>query len=170
MTESGSRVTPEEPSKRQGRDWIALACFVALVTAAAAFGGLYAPDAWYEQLNKPSWQPPNWVFAPVWTILYLMIAVAGWLVWRTRHRREVWLTLGVFVAQLILNAGWSWLFFGQHNIRAALADIIALDIVVAITVLLFFRASKLASVLMLPYLAWILFATFLNYTIWTLNV
>jgi len=162
-------MSSNDSSNGKGGEWISLVAFIGLVAAAAAFGGLYTPDGWYDLLNKPEWQPPNWVFAPVWTVLYLMIAVAGWLVWRSRHKRDIWFTMGLFIAQLILNAGWSWLFFGQHNIRAALADILALDIVVAVTVLLFFRVSTLAGALMLPYLAWILFATFLNYTIWTLN-
>ncbi len=148
---------------------VSLVVFVLVVGVAALFGGLYAPDAWYDTLVKPSWQPPDWLFAPVWTALYFMIAVAGWLVWRARERQDVWYTLGFFVAQLILNAGWSWLFFGKHDIMAALGDILALDIAVIVTTLLFFRVSKLAGALMLPYLGWILFATYLNYTIWTLN-
>ena len=111
------------------RDWGALAGFVLAVTAAAVLAGQFMPGEWYRALAKPSWNPPNWLFGPVWTVLYVMIAIAGWLAWRNGATAAV-IVWGVGLA---LNAAWSWLFFGQRAIGLAALDIIAL----AITIVLF---------------------------------
>src|SRR5579885_2785247 len=96
--------------------------FVLAVAAAAVIGGMFRPDAWYARLEKPSWTPPNWLFAPVWTLLYIAIAVAGWLVWRIRPAISA--ALLVWVVQIVLNAMWTWLFFGLRRPAAAFVDIV----------------------------------------------
>lgn len=143
-----------------------LAVFVALVAAAASFGATFRPGAWYAGLEKPFWTPPNWVFAPVWTILYVMIAVAGWLVWR----REGWsAALYVWGLGLVLNMAWSWLFFGQHWIGAAAIEILLLWLAIAGFMLLTARSHAAAFWLFVPYSAWVSYATSLNLAIWMLN-
>lgn len=148
---------------------IALFVFVVLCFGAAAFGAQFTPGPWYEGLNKPSWNPPNWIFGPVWTVLYLLMAVSGWLIWRQRESHAVGAALAVFVLQLLLNAAWSWIFFGLHRPGLALVEIVALGLTILATVLLFWRIQPLAGALLLPYLAWVSFATVLNGAIWRLN-
>lgn len=141
------------------------------VTFVAAFvGSRFMPGEWYGTLAKPSWNPPSWVFGPVWTLLYIMMAVAAWLVWRERGAAAgVTAALTMFVLQLVLNAAWSWLFFGRHTISGALLDIVALWLGIVVTIVLFWRVRPLAGALLLPYVAWVSFAAFLNYTLWQLN-
>jgi translocator protein len=122
---------------------------------------------WYAGLVKPSFNPPNWVFAPVWTALYVLMAVAAWRAWRKAGIMSVALTL--YFLQLTFNFAWSLIFFAQHQIAIALADIVVLLISVAATAISFFRADRWAGLMLLPYLAWISFATLLNYEIWRLN-
>ncbi len=136
---------------------------------AAAIGGRFPPDDWYARLKKPSWNPPGWVFAPVWTALYLMMAAAAWLVWHKEGVATAIVPLSVFVLQLVLNALWSWLFFGRHEPGAALIDLVTLWIAIAVTILLFWRRDALAGALLLPYLVWVTFAGVLNATVWRLN-
>lgn len=134
--------------------------FLALVAVAAAFGALYRPGPWYEGLERPPLSPPNWIFGPVWTMLYIGIAVAAWRIWRsrppTKHPLVFW---GI---QLVLNALWSLLFFGLHRPGLALVDIGVLWVVIVITTRLFFRQDRLAGWLFVPYVAWVSFATYLN--------
>lgn len=152
------------------RQAIALAAFLAVSFAAAGIGSLAtAPNIanWYAGLAKPSWNPPNWIFGPVWTLLYISMAVAAWLVWR---QGGVWQwALALFGVQLALNAAWSWIFFGFHLPGAAFIEIVALFIALAATTVAFWPKSMAAGILMVPYLAWVAFATVLNFTIWRLN-
>ena len=144
--------------------------FIGLVAAAAVFGGQFMPGPWYAALAKPEWNPPNWLFGPVWTVLYVMIAVAGWLAWRQGGGwRGALLPLTLWLVQLVLNAAWSWLFFGQRRMDLAFAEIVVLWLLILACVVLFWRIKPLAGAVMLPYLAWVGFAAFLNYTIWRLN-
>jgi tryptophan-rich sensory protein len=138
--------------------------------AAAAVGARFLPDAWYARLRKPSWNPPNWIFGPVWTLLYLLMAAAAWLVWRRYGITGAIVPLAIFVLQLALNAAWSWLFFGQHRLGAALIELAVLWIAILITLVLFWTREALAGALLLPYLAWVTFAGVLNWTLWKLNM
>lgn len=154
-----------EAQNRPG--WLALAVFFLLVVAAAFFGATFRPGAWYAALQKPSWTPPNSVFSPVWTILYIMIALAGWLVWRAGgDNRPALIFWGI---ALVLNALWSWFFFGQQRIGMALIDIVALLVTIAGFILTARRVSPAASALFVPYLGWVSYATALNFAIWRLN-
>ena len=147
---------------------IALVLFIAAAFVAASVGALFTPGEWYAQLAKPSWNPPAWVFAPVWTLLYISIGVSGWLVWR-RTGLVVNAAFTVFALQLVLNAAWSWLFFGLHRPDLAFADIVLLWLSILATLLLFWRETRLAGAVLIPYLAWVSFATLLNWTLWRLN-
>ena len=148
------------------RDGKSLMIFVLLVAVAGACGSLAMPDAWYAALAKPSFNPPNWIFAPVWTALYLAMAVAAWRVYR---RAGFDAALGLWIAQLVCNAIWSPLFFGAHRIDFALADIVALLVLLIATTILFFRRDRIAGWLMVPYVAWVSFATLLTFSIFRLN-
>jgi tryptophan-rich sensory protein len=153
---------------RRGRSILGLAGWLALSFAAAAVGRRFEPGPWYAALAKPAWTPPSWVFPPVWAALYLLMGIAAWLIWRTggaRSRRP----LALFAVQLALNAAWSWLFFGEHRIGAALLDIVLLWVAIRMTASGFFRVRPAAGVLLLPYLAWVTFAAALNASIWRLN-
>jgi benzodiazapine receptor len=148
---------------------LGLTAFVTLCFGVSVLGGKPAASAlpgWYATLLKPSWTPPSWVFGPVWTLLYPLVAVAGWLAWREGRAR-----LGplVYLLQLALNAAWPWFFFGQRRVGLALACVVALWIAILATVLAFWRVSRTAAVLLLPYLAWVGFAAALNYAIWKLT-
>ncbi len=143
--------------------WLVL-CFTA--TGSAYF---VSTGGWYAALEKPAWNPPAWIFGPVWTILYVMMAVAAWLVWREGGWKVQGRALGLFLLQWLLNALWTPLFFGLHRTGLAFAEIIALWLVLAATVTAFWRVRIAAGALLLPYLAWVTFAAFLNFTIWRLN-
>jgi tryptophan-rich sensory protein len=154
------------------REWLALAAFLALSFSAAALGGLAmrgGPGAWYAGLAKPAWTPPDWLFGPVWALLYTLMALAAWLVWREAGLAGARLALGLFVVQLVLNAAWTPLFFGLHRPGWAFVDICALFLAVAATTAAFFARSPAAGALMLPYLGWVGFASALNFAIWRLN-
>jgi translocator protein len=138
-----------------------------LVLAAALFGGMFTPGDWYASLEKPSWNPPGWVFGPVWTILYVMIAIAGWLAWRGRDRSRLPITL--WGGQLLLNALWSWLFFGLERSGFAFVDIVILWLLIAAFIVSAWRISRPASLLFVPYALWVGFAAALNFAIWRLN-
>ncbi|WP_421696145.1 TspO/MBR family protein [Aestuariivirga sp.] len=152
------------------KDWLVLAGFILLCNAAGIFGGLVTADSvgsWYSTLAKPSWNPPSWLFGPVWTLLYIMMAVAAWLVWRTKDRVGPALTL--FFVQLALNVAWSLIFFGARSPGMALVEVVFLWAAVLLTMLAFFKRHTIAGWLFVPYLAWVSFAAFLNLTIWQLN-
>ena len=146
---------------------LSLLVFLAVVAAAAFTGTQFMPGGWYAALDKPSWTPPNWLFSPVWTLLYIAIAVAGWLVWRKTRRIDA--ALAIWIAQLVVNAAWSWLFFGIHQTGLALADIMLLLVLIAGFIALARRASRIASALFIPYFLWVAYATTLNFAIWRLN-
>lgn len=142
-----------------------LACF-----AAAGIGGLATrPGEWYASIAKPSFTPPNWLFGPVWTLLYAMMAVAVWLVWERRMHAPVGWALAVFSVQLVLNALWSVLFFGLHRPGAALIDLALLWLAILASIVLFWRVSIVGAWMLVPYLAWVSFAAVLNASIWWLN-
>lgn len=150
------------------RSILTLLVFFALVALAAFFGAQFQPGPWFEGLAKPSWNPPNWLFGPVWTLLYIAMAVAGWLVWKRSGERAT-PVLGLWFVQLVLNAAWSWLFFGLHRPPLALVDIVALLACIVAFAILARRISPVSSWLFVPYVLWVAFATALNATIWRLN-
>jgi len=137
--------------------------------AAGWIGSRFTPGAWYKALARPTWTPPSAVFAPVWTVLYVLMAVAAWLVWRRAGFTGARMALWLFIVQLVLNALWSYLFFGAHRADLAFFEIVVLWAVILITVVLFWREVQLAGLLMLPYLAWVGFASFLNFALWQMN-
>lgn len=149
-----------------------LVLFVAVCLGVAGAGSLFTAESvqqWYPALQKPAWTPPSWLFGPVWTILYLMMAIAAWLVWRKRRVNNVHGALGLFIFQLALNAAWSPLFFGLKNPLAGLLDIIALWAAILATLIFFRRISSAAGFLLLPYWLWVSYATALNFAIWEMN-
>jgi len=137
--------------------------------AAGWIGSQFRPGAWYAALEKPAWTPPSAVFAPVWTLLYVLMAVAAWLVWRRAGFSGAGLALGLFIAQLVLNALWSYLFFGAQRIDLAFLEVVLLWVVILIVAWQFWREVRFAGILMLPYLAWVAFASYLNLTLWRMN-
>lgn len=147
----------------------ALVLFLLICFAAAAVGSLFPPGDWYADLTRPSFAPPNWVFGPVWTVLYVAMAIAAWLVWREAGLRKGRVAFTLFGIQLLLNAAWSILFFGLHSLGAALIDLSLLWLAIAATIFAFSRHSKTSALLLVPYLGWVTFAGWLNYGFWTLN-
>ncbi|HFT6991971.1 TPA: TspO/MBR family protein [Stenotrophomonas maltophilia] len=143
----------------------------AVTFAAAAMGAWASTSAasFYASLTLPTWAPPAGVFGPVWTLLYAMMAVAAWLVWRERGWRGARPALTLYLVQLAVNALWSWLFFGWKLGALAFADILVLIVLVCATILGFLRIQRGAAVLLLPYLAWISFASALNFAVWRAN-
>jgi tryptophan-rich sensory protein len=148
---------------------IVLIGFVGICFLAAATGAMFRPGDWYEQLRKPAWRPPNWVFPPAWTFLYLTIAVSGWLVWRTSGFAGAAFPFAIYLVQLILNASWSPIFFGMRRPDLAFIDVVMLWLSIIATIAAFHRVNAVAAWLLLPYLAWVTFAVALNLTIWRLN-
>ena len=148
---------------------LALVAWLAASFAAAAMGGLFRPGEWYAALQKPSWNPPGWIFGPVWTVLYVMMAVAAWLVWRQGGWSPQRKPLLIFLAQLTLNALWTPLFFGLHWPGVAFGEILLLWLAIATTLTAFWRVSGTAALLLAPYLAWVSFAAALNFALWRLN-
>lgn len=156
-------------SKR--RELLGLAGWFAATFAAAAVGGVGSVDApaFYSELTLPNWAPPAGVFGPVWTILYTLMAVAAWLVWRVRGFHGARTALGLFLVHLVFNAAWSWLFFVWRMGAAALADIIVLIALILVVLAGFWRVKPLAGLLLVPYLLWVVFASVLNHALWRLN-
>ena len=148
---------------------LALAGWMLLCFGAAAMGGLFMPGDWYAALKKPSWNPPGWIFGPVWTALYTMMAVAAWLVWRQGGFAAQRRPLAFFLSQLALNALWTPLFFGLHCTGVACAEIVLLWLAIAATMAVFRPVNRTAAWLLTPYLAWVSFAAVLNFTLWRLN-
>jgi tryptophan-rich sensory protein len=151
--------------------------FLGWLAACLVTGGIGAyasanAASFYGRLAQPSWAPPAWLFGPVWTTLYVMMAVAAWLVWR-RHGFDsasgAKVALRLFVLQLVANALWTWLFFVWHQGALALAEIVVLSLMIAATIAAFWRLNRLAALLLLPYLAWVSFATALTYALWRAN-
>jgi translocator protein len=145
--------------------WIVL-CF-----GASAIGALASMEAksFYVEIVRPSWSPPGWIFGPVWTTLYFMMAVSAWLVWHSGGFHTDRLALSLFLVQLVLNAIWSWLFFAWRLGAFSFADIVLLWVFIVLTLVFFWRSNPLAGILLIPYLLWVSFAAFLNFTIWQMN-
>jgi len=144
------------------------ACIV-FSMAAATSGAFWPPDAWYFQIERPSWTPPGWLFGPVWTTLYVLIGVSLWRVWRTGGLQRDRTALGLFLAQWTLNLAWTGLFFGLHAPGLALVEIVLLAALILATIVRFHHHDRLAAWLLTPYLAWVCFATVLNAAFWWLN-
>ena len=149
--------------------WAMLVLFLIVVFSVSVIGGLFTASSvgtWYEGLAKPSWRPPNWLFGPVWTILYAMMAVSAWLVWKKAGFGSALL---MFAAQLLINGIWSPVFFGAQSLGGGLVVIVALWFAIVGTIAMFWPVSLAAALLLLPYLAWVSFATVLNAAIWRMN-
>lgn len=155
------------------KNYLKLAAAVLVSEGVGIIGSFFTAPAipgWYQGLNKPEFAPPNWVFAPVWTALFLLMGIAAWLVWKKGFdRQDVKVALGVFLGQLVLNLLWSIIFFGSRNPGFAFAEIVLLWLTILLTVVSFWKISKLAAWLLLPYLLWVTFAAVLNFAIWRIN-
>ena len=148
---------------------IGLLGWLAVVFLAAGVAAVHGPGIWYDGLVKPPLNPPDIAFPIVWNILYVMMALAAWLIWRECGFRLACRCMGMFFAQLIFNAAWMWIFFGLKQPGWALAEILALWVLILLTTIGFWRRHRLAGLLMIPYLLWVGFAAWLNYGLWRLN-
>lgn len=148
---------------------VGLVGFVLLVVAVASTGAMFKPGDWYQSLVKPTWTPPNAWFPIAWTVLYLMIAVSGWWVWRTTGFAASVTAFSIFALQLVLNASWSWLFFGLHRMDLALLDICLLWAAILLNIIAFYLIQPGAAYLLIPYLLWVTYAAALNLTLWRMN-
>ena len=153
------------------RELIGLGGWGVLTFAAAAAGALASARAgsFYGQLERPSWAPPSWLFSPVWTALYVLMAIAVWLVWRERGFAGARTALLFYIVQLVANALWTWLFFAWRQGGAAFAEILLLWVLILATIISFWRIRRLGAVLLLPYLAWVTFAAALTLAVWRMN-
>jgi translocator protein len=151
------------------RLWTGLLISLLLAFSAAALGSGFAPGEWYAGLTRPAWTPPDWLFGPVWTVLYSAMAVAAWLVWRRAGFTHGRMALSCYGLQLALNAAWSWLFFGLQRPDLAFAGISLLWLAILATMIGFARIQALAAWLLAPYLIWVSFAAILNLELWRLN-
>ncbi|MEM6971779.1 MAG: TspO/MBR family protein [Pseudomonadota bacterium] len=149
--------------------FIALAVFCVAAFGAASAGGLFAPGEWYERLNHPSWRPPNWLFPVVWTPLYIMIAVSGFLVWKQAGWGGATLAYTVYFVHLVINFAWSGIFFGLKRMDWGLIELIALWLSIVATMVVFAPYSATAVWLLVPYLIWVTFAGYLNFVMLRLN-
>ncbi|MFZ4807141.1 MAG: TspO/MBR family protein [Hyphomicrobiaceae bacterium] len=147
-------------------DWMSFAPFLLAVIAVCASGVFFMPGPWYKTLSKPSWTPPDWLFGPAWTVLYMMIAAAGYLAWRAEGFGPA---LVFWSLNLVFNALWSWLMFGRHQIGAALADAVAMLVTIIGFIATAWPSSPMAAALFVPYLAWVAFATALNWALLARN-
>ena len=170
-----------QPPVSHRRDILRLGISIAAPLIAGVIGSIFTSESvstWYQTIEKPSFSPPNWLFGPVWTTLYVKMGISLFLVWRattstatfatTIHNRKI----AAFIAfgfQLILNVLWSFLFFGLRSPQLAFAEIVILLISIVVTIVIFSKISKLAAILMVPYAGWVTFASFLNLQIWLLN-
>lgn len=154
------------------KQFLGFVYFLLVSFVVAALGALATNpeiEGWYRSLVRPQWTPPNAVFGPVWTVLYLLMAISAWLVWSTVGLRRGFVPLLWFHVQLLLNVSWSWIFFHFHQPGWAFVEILCLWVAIALTALHFFRIRRLAAALLAPYLAWVTFAAGLNFAIWRLN-
>lgn len=154
------------------RDWIVLLALVGICLGVGALGASWTARSvaeWYPLIRKPPITPPSWLFAPVWTALYVLMGIAAWRVWRRAGMAGGGGALAVFGVQLALNLAWSYLFFGLQNIRLALIEIVVLLIAILATIVLFARWDRVAAWMLAPYAAWVAFASVLNGWIWVLN-
>ena len=169
----GVRQQPEiyMASQSKQKQILGLVGWLAVSFAASAIGAMASVQAssFYNQLAQPSWAPPSWLFGPVWTVLYALMGIAAWLVWRSGGFQRNRPALILFLVQLVVNALWSWLFFVLHRGAWAFADILLLWVLIAATLVCFWRVQRPAGALLIPYLLWVSFATALNYSVWQLN-
>lgn len=145
---------------------------IVIAQMAGVIGSIFTAESvetWYSTIEKPFWNPPNWVFGPVWTLLYVFMGIAAYLIWRNREKSGAKLALVFYGVQLFLNTLWSILFFGLQNPSLAFIEIVILLVFILITIILFWRISRLAALLLVPYIAWVFFATVLNFSIMQLN-
>lgn len=156
-------------SRSPASQGLALLGWLLVAFATAAVGAIASVHAheFYSQLSQPSWAPPAWLFGPVWSALYTLMGISAWLAWRAPGPRRV--ALGLFVAQLMANALWSWLFFAWHRGALATAEVLLLLALIIATVAAFWRVSRSAALLLLPYLLWVAFASLLTWSIWRRN-
>ncbi len=150
--------------------WLVLAVFVAANTAAAAGGAIFTPGAWYKELNKPSWTPPDWLFAPAWTLIFALIAWSGYTFYMAAEPGERLVPLIAYGVQLVFNFGWSALFFGAKRMELALIDAFLMLAAIAVNIALFWPVSEQAALFLVPYFAWVTFATALNYAMMRKNM
>lgn len=157
----------------KSKDIIKLVVAIAIAELAGIVGSIFTTSSiptWYVTLAKPELAPPNWIFAPVWTTLFVLMGIAAFLVWRRGlGRRDVKIALGIFLGQLVLNTLWSIIFFWLHSPGGAFIEIIFLWFAILATIIVFARISKPAAWLLIPYILWVSFAGYLNYAIWILN-
>jgi len=154
-------------------DGIVLVIFIVVCLGAGGLGSVATTpeiDGWYRTLAKPSWNPPDYVFGPVWTALYILMAIAAWLVWKPAGLKAAALPLSLFAVQLLLNVAWSWIFFGLHQTGWAFAELVILWLAITATMITFFHRSTLAGWLLVPYVAWVSFAGALNFALWRMNL
>lgn len=159
------------PVRTPARQALGLAGWLVLTFLAAAAGGVASGQsgAFYAALVRPAWAPPGWLFGPVWTVLYLLMGVAAWLVWRRAGGPTARLALGLYLLQLVANGLWTWLFFVWRQGAWALVDVLLLAALIVACIVLFRRISPLAAMLLWPYLAWVSFASALTLALWRLN-
>ena len=165
-----SKPTRDRP--KRSRDLLGLFAFIILCLAVSGVGGVITAtsvDTWYQALEKPPFNPPDWVFAPVWTVLYILMGIAAWRVWRLRSFEAAPKAFAVFGVQLCLNLAWSFLFFGLQRIDLALIEIVILLVAIIANTIMFWRIERLAGLLFVPYAAWVTYATILNISLWLLN-
>ncbi|MBN33867.1 MAG: TspO protein [Rhodospirillaceae bacterium] len=165
-------VEPARDSPKRSRDLFGLLAFITLCLAVSGGGGAITAtsvDTWYQALEKPPFNPPDWLFAPVWTTLYILMGIAAWRVWRLRSFEATRMAFAVFGAQLCLNLAWSFLFFALQRIDLALLEIIILLIAIITNTIVFWRIERLAGLLFVPYAVWVTYATILNAALWLLN-
>lgn len=154
------------------REFLGFIGFLCLCLAASAVGAAATASSvgsWYQTLVKPSFNPPDWIFAPVWSALFFMMAIAGWRVWRRDGLGGARAAMALFALQLMLNMGWSIVFFGLRSIGAALAEILVLLLAIVATSVLLWQRDRVAGMLFIPYIGWVAFATVLNAALWQLN-
>jgi len=145
-------------------------CIPLAVGFTSGFFTISGVGSWYQTIQKPSWNPPNWIFGPVWTTLYILMGVSLFLIWKSQENKDARQTAVIlFSIQLILNFFWSFIFFNQHQVGLALIEIIAMWIAILFTIFAFAKINNTAAWLLVPYISWVSFATILNYTIWKLN-
>ena len=163
------KTTPSSISLRT--TLLGLLYWLVLTFAFAAFAAVASVQAgtFYMQLSRPAWAPPAWLFGPVWTVLYLLMAIGAWLVWKAHGLRRAGAALSLFVLQLAANAMWPWVFFAWHQGALAFLEILFLWALIVGTIVTFWGLQKVAAALLLPYLAWVTFACALTFTAWKLN-
>ena len=163
---------PTSDRPKESRDLLGLFAFIILCLAVSGIGGAITAtsvDTWYQALEKSPFNPPDWAFAPVWTALYILMGIAAWRVWRLRSFEATGKALAVFAVQLGLNLFWSFLFFGLQRIDLALVEIVILLCAIITNTIMFWRIDRLAGLLLVPYAAWVTYATVLNASLWLLN-